>query len=397
MKERFSSLSPTALETYLDCPRRFYYSREPLLLPRQTDYPRLLGSEVHKHIAQLHSSTKDGRPLYYKSREAMVNAWINRWHRNVQSVIDEKRLMLPEKEATRRYLAVGIECIGKYWDANVGKSPPMEVESRYSVRLPTGKKFSGVFDQVREVSLDYIAKHRPELIENRKLKEGYDPVVIVDLKTNYLSYDVRAFRENPSLEEQVREQYKLHEGLQATSYVLLYGLAKGRAPVGFVWYHLRSGKGFFTFREEQDYLNLFDMISHVSGNIEAQSFPKHLGGRCDTCEFLVPCREDRCFIVSAPEELLGTPQQLNLIDSNLTRDPVRQLRLKIKVARMKRDVPRLTRGSPTIVLKNLPWEPETGAENRTSREFCSAHDTQKQWVSVEGSLGLWVCPQCPGD
>ena len=347
-------ISYSALSAYLDCPRKYYYSHC-RAVPKMTDYPRLFGVEIHKHIAQFYRPTRQPRAFYFKNKNAAIKSWLNRWQRALEKAKAEKKLMLIDIEKEKKYAKAGIFCIADYWDKNFGLPRPLEVEGSHKISLDKGIVFKGVFDQIREVSLKWITHHRPELINQGKLEERFDNKVIVDLKTNYLSYDPRQFKENPSLEEKIRLQYELHEDLQVTAFTFLYEKVFGKKPIGFLWYHLRSGKVFFTYREDRDYHTLADIINHFLENIKAQSFPKHVGRHCKYCDYLKPCREDRFFMVVQPEEVSGNLLSMKFVPNVVKREKSKQLKLKLKIKRKKRPNP-VVKIPEEITLRNLPWD-----------------------------------------
>lgn len=347
-------ISNTGLEHYSNCPRSWFYEHCPEI-PKRTDYPRLFGTEVHRHIAQFYRPTQEPRPFFYKDKKSAIYAWFNRWQRALEEAAREEKLILPDEERAKEYGQLGVYCIANYWEANFNLPRPLQVEQYYRVNLGNGIVFVGIFDQVREVSLDWILGHRPEIVENGKLASGYDNKVIIDLKTDYLNYDLRQIKENPSIEEEIRWQYELHEYLQATSFAFLYEKRTGKKPVGFFWYHLRSGKFFFTFREDRDYQTLDGVIDHFLDNLAAQSFPKHIDKHCRFCDYLEPCREDRYFLVSQPEELGGIVSVPKMVPNLVIKAPYRQLRLKLKVPREKRAEPQvLTPPKEPIRLPTIP-------------------------------------------
>lgn len=357
-------LSKTLLTDYQDCPRKAYYERHPGI-PKHTDYARLCGVEVHRHIAELHDPTTEPRPFYFKTRKSALGAWFDRWNREAAKATEEGRLLLPNPEIDNKYFRIGARCIVRYWKQNEGLPRPIAVEKRFRTTLRNGDELMGVFDQIRQVSLEYIARHRPELIADGRLADGYDNVVIVDLKTDYEHYDIRDFRTNSTTREEVRWQYELHEGRQATMYTFLYERETGKKPVGFVWYHLRSGKAFFTYREDRDYETLLQIVAHVAENWEAQSFPKNEGRRCRTCDHVEPCRENRRFLLAKAEEVPDAPVNLVLVPNLIRKNPNRQLRLPFKMPRRKHMPPPAP--EPTekeLVLRNLPWDTETAEPPR---------------------------------
>lgn len=354
-------ISVTRLKLYLDCPREYFYQYLAPEIPKRTSYPRLCGAVVHALVEKLYRKTKEPRTFYFKSKGSLLGAWSFNWQRNVDLAEQEGQIILPDQNIVRSYYRVGKECLANYWDGNFGLPRPLAIEKDYLYPVAPGVDLYGIIDQVRAAPLEYIAKFRPELVENGQLKEGYDPVVIVDMKTNKLGYDRSLLKRVPNLREQLREQYALHEDLQATAYTWLYEKVTGRRPIGFWWYHLRSGTYYATFREPKDYLTLYGVIDHFLDNLNVQSFPKHIDYHCKWCDFLEPCREDRAFYISKPRAL--SDDILKDIDF-LTVPPLvakaddKQLRFKrLAVPRVKRSLPELVPfNEKQLSIRNLPWD-----------------------------------------
>ncbi len=350
-------LSVSGMKTYLTCARRYFYYRHPDI-PNHTDYPRLLGIAVHKHIAQLYRPTKDPRPFYYRSEQSYRGAWFNRWKRELDEAVESERLLARTTELDDEFGRIGAICIDKYWETNITLSRPLQVEQRFEHSFNPTLSLIGVMDQVRTVPIKYIEKHRPELITNGQLHPDYDPVAIVDLKTNQYDFDTERLKD-PTESEKMRSQYNLHEDLQATAYTFLYQQATGKKPIGFIWYHLRSGSTFFTFRDESDFLNLFLVIDHVVDNLQAQSFPKNsTDNNCFHCDFVRECWEKNIFPISAAEKLSGELVGADFIPNLIEVDPVIQKRMKLKIPRIVRPEPE-TPSSKVSVLRNLPWREES--------------------------------------
>jgi hypothetical protein len=356
MNRRQLEISYSGLDMYLDCPRKWYYAHHPKI-PKKTDYPRLCGLEVHRHIAQFYRPTQKPRVFFFKDKKSAIRTWFNRWQRALEEAELRKKIILPDENKAKEYGRIGAICVANYWNANLKTLRPLQVEQHYRTRLDNGVFLVGVFDQVRQVSLDWIKHHRPEIVRNGKLIDGYENVVIVDLKTGYLSYDYRQFKENPSLMKRIQLKYELHENLQTTLYTFLYEKVKVRKPVGFLWYHLRSNKAFFTYREQHDYSILSDDIKYYLENVRAQLFPKHVGYNCRICDYLTACREDRYFLIVEPEELLESLEEVVIVPNLVKKDSCRQLKLKFKIPRKKAKKPIIyPKEEEPIILRNLPWD-----------------------------------------
>jgi hypothetical protein len=153
----------------------------------------------------------------------------------------------------------------------------------------------------------------------------------------------------------------------------LYWQKTGHKVIGFIWYHLRSGKWFFTLREEDDFAELLNAIAFVRDNVEEGHFPKRpRKDSCPTCPYLVPCNEDRYFLISRGEDPTGDLITPEMIPNLIEKDPNQQLKLKLKVPKPKREPPSV---QPVAypVIRQLPWdlppdETPQGPSRRIRRE-----------------------------
>ncbi len=355
--------SPSSLRLYLECPRKYYYSRY-TDLPKLTDYPRLCGSLVHRMIETLEKKPRaSDRRYFYGTKKAMISSWHFSWTTAVQDHKANQTLLYENPDEERIFRFVGVQCLSVYWDQNLN-STPLEVEKSFTHPWTNRVPMVGIFDQIRAVPLEQIAKWRPELIlEDGSLDPRFDPVIILDQKTDHHTYDAQSFKNDPSLADVIREQYDLHEGLQATIYTWLYWKTTGHFPIGFTWYHLRSGKIFFTFRDERDFVTLQEIVAHVADNEDALSFPKNVGRHCRTCDFYQPCREDRDFLVTLPQRVDETTASLERVGSKVRKKTDRQLRLKnFKSPRVPKSPPEtITKKAGEVILLGAgPWEDVVG-------------------------------------
>ena len=348
------TLSVSDLMNYMFCPAYLYFEDSPDV-PKTVDYPLLCGTEVHHAIQELETrETAEPRRFYYTTRKAAIGGWHNRWSRALER--EGTHLVQPDKEQEDQYRKVGIWCIGNYWDANEKKPRPDAVERPYQWPVGRGWTLRGRIDQVRTASLAWIAGFRPDLVVDGELKPGYTPVVLIDHKTSLKDYDAWRLKENPTAVDWVRHQFPLHIGLQATAYTWLYEKNTGLRPVGFIWYHLRSGKVFPTFREERDYWRLFRVVKHVIENLEAESFPPNDGEHCRKCRHYEPCWEDRYFLIGEPGELPESPLDVQMVPNTVKKSPETQLLLNVKKLRLKGEKPPLVAKEPKpIVLRSTPW------------------------------------------
>jgi CRISPR/Cas system-associated exonuclease Cas4 (RecB family) len=321
-------ISKSAMETYMRCPWQWFCYSNPAI-PKKTDYPRLCGTEVHRHIDQFYRKIREPRPFFYKSKKSAIGAWFNRWERALEK--EKGRIILPDPKKEKDYGTVGAVCIANYWNGNINLPRPLEIESRYETKLP-GLLIVGVMDQIRAVSLEFAKKKRPDLIINGELKPGYDQRIIVDLKTEYVD---AGFSADASIEQKIRSQFKLHRGLETAFYTYLYEKRHGKKPLGMIWYNVRMGKGFFTYREDRDYEDLFHDINVFLDGVNSQVFPKIKGKHCTYCDYIEVCNGRAYFKIADPEDIFSIDDQKGLSEiaiPNLT-EKSKQLKLKLKIPR----------------------------------------------------------------
>lgn len=348
-KYRDRSVSVSALEEFFLCPNRHYLNRTRRnVTPEQESYPLLFGGAIHEHIAAMHKPTKDGRIMFYASKKSAIRAWFYRWHMTLDDAKKRNTILHPNV-ATEKWCATqGVLCIARYWDAMYRIPRPIQIERKYETRLEKhSARLVGIFDQVRRVSLPYIRLHRPELIVDGHLREDHEPLIILDVKTDRESYDIKdsyIYRNNPDLtptdEEIARYQFELHESLLPTVYTFLFERVRKKKPIGFSWYHARSGKAFFTFREDEDYVTMHDAIDFYFESLGVGITPKIPGDHCAYCAYLSPCRGRRNLLLAHPEDLFGTSHGLRRIAHTYDTMPHDdQLKLPLRISRVQRRTP----------------------------------------------------------
>lgn len=321
-------LSFSSISLYMKCPRAYWfrYLAKPKP-PKRIDLPRLFGGVVHQHVRRIEKRPKEPRRFYFREMKGAVNQAYMWWGEALEQTDDS--LILASDEQITEYNKLLAICISHYWKISEPGPPPLPpVERTYTHVWSPGVTLTGTIDQIRPASVEKIALIRPELVDGGELRDGYDPVWLVDLKTNRRPFS--PYQEKGSEAKWVRLQYELHAYLQPTVYTWLYEQTHGKKPAGFIWWHLRSGKRYYTYREEADYVDLRQVIDHVVANLNAQSFPKHVGALCQFCDYISPCRPGP-FLISLPEMQTAAPIEL-VPNPVIQRDPV-QLRLKLKVPR----------------------------------------------------------------
>lgn len=317
-------LSKSSVQVYLDCPYKFFlkYIQNEIKVPFVTDYPRLCGTMVHRFLASLHGDHKHLGRFYYKTINAAIGAWSFMWKKALEE--NKDFLIHVNSKEAEKYRWIGINCIRNYWNISYDKPDPTIIEKKYTIPWCPGFEFTGVFDQVRPVSIDLINLKRPDLIVNGILDERYDPVTIVDLKTGYYDYEVSP---DSSEVDKVRHQYDLQRNTQASAYTLLYRIShSGKLPLYFTLHQLKNNK-FFTVigEDEESQQNLRDSVNHVILGIKNNSFPRNIGPNCRRCDYTFICSQKKTINISDPD---------GKIDSTIYL-PMKKEKSKMKQGRLK--------------------------------------------------------------
>ena len=331
-------LSISSVEMFKKCAKSYWFGHIQKV-PSKTDYPRLLGVSVHRFIARLY--VPSSHSLYYTDLASARGSWFWNWNDMLEK--NRSRIKFPNKKKEREYAGLGWSCIAKYWDKNINKPRPIEVEKRYEMIIHGIYWLVGTIDQVRRISIEGIAKIRPELISEGQLIEGYAPVVIVDLKSGRGSWDLTDFVPEASPLEIAAHQFELHDNIQATAYWELYHKTHGKMPVGFYSYQLQSGKAFLTIRTENDYPTLQETLDNVISGTEQEKFPMNVGSHCKGCDYFEACvavRGGHPLYVSKPNEGIADEGSRNVeIQHGIKVQKARQLRFRFT--------------TPTLVLGNV--------------------------------------------
>jgi hypothetical protein len=345
-------LSKSSIGLYLKCPKAFFFAYIQKIKSKM-DYPRLMGIYVHRFIKEMYEGIT--YPLYYRSLDTAKDAWKFRWNK---ALIKYRPIIrFPDSQQEKEHKKAGWSCIQKYWEQNIEKPRPLEIEKRYEVLLPNGFRFIGVFDQIRKTSIETIKKIRPDLIVDNQLIPGYDPVLIIDYKTGIETWNLAKYNPNATPLEIAAHQFELHDDLQVTAYWWLYQRTHNLMPVGFYWYHLRTGEYFFTYRTEKDYKTFFEVIGQVVSGINAERYPMQVGPDCKSCDFFEVCiasRENRPLLITNPSSEIG---------ENTTRDKVIQPNIVVKKARQLRFKLEIPEGFPTLpIVAGSSTTNDTGTE-----------------------------------
>ncbi|HLC93889.1 MAG TPA: PD-(D/E)XK nuclease family protein [Patescibacteria group bacterium] len=325
------TLSKSALGTYMFCPAMYklaYLDKH----TKMTDYARLAGAEVHRFIASLYRHTKERRPFFYKDIYKAQKAWFAAWKRALED--NGKILQRPNPDKANEFGAAGWLCIKNYWTVSENRPRPLTVEKRYSYPIMAGVTLVGIFDQIRPVSMEDIRRVRPDLIQNGTIRNGYDPVLIVDLKTGWLNYDIGTFPSDAPEMQQAWKQAGLLSDVQGAAYTWLYQRIHGRLPVGFLLWGLREGKMFPTYGGESRFSIVRDQVQHVVDGLNAQDFTPNPGRHCTYCDYFVPCQSGKGLQVTRTLRGFSADTPIRSVELPLTPNTPKQLRLKLRAPRV---------------------------------------------------------------
>ena len=284
--------SYTALTLFLHCNYAYYlkYIRK---VPSLYTGEMVLGTAVHAFIARMERPLKkQDRRFFYKTLDSAIKAWFVYW----RNFYRDRRAMLVDytDDQYKRLLGFGSACIKKYWElhadsyGNSLKPRPISVEESI-VLFINGMNFPAKPDQLRNVSMEYILKERPDLVVAGQIVSGYNPVVILDIKTTSETW----FYVDDETGVAVRikpEKDVLKANLQVISYTQAYKRKYGNFPIGFVFLTLPTSSFIFTHAEgPRSVLILENAINALRHGLNEESFPYNTGKHCAECLFKGHC------------------------------------------------------------------------------------------------------------
>lgn len=318
------TLSQSSVGVCIDCGFMYYLRYIYRAIEPRTDYPRLCGGLSHRFICSLYKKAKHQSRFYYQNLDKAIGAWFYYWQKELR--INENKLIHVDQVKSKIFGGVGAQCITNYWVLNYDRPNPLALEKRFTIPWANGFKFTGIVDQIRETNIENISKIRPEIVKDGVLDNKYDPIVLVDLKTGYLDYEVNPLS---SEEEKIKQQYELINNLQAAAYTFLYQKYNhGKLPICFSIYHLRTNKIFNFVAESETQQQLFrNNVDHVIENIKNKSFPQNKGSHCKWCDYLVECSKYFGYTISVPGvtvEATNQPVEVKV------KDEYRQLKFNFK-------------------------------------------------------------------
>lgn len=287
-------VSYSMLERFQECPYSFLLSHIQKIKPPKS-LRSMFGIALHFVLLHLFFQElsekaievrmKKNLPLslFPKTKDSARKIWIRVWREVVKgeeanpkivpfaSKIKYEGTTKEEiQEEQERYLLWGIKIVERFWEIQVNSPPPFAVEFQFSVPAPHRN------DIVLIGSIDLI----------RKVEGKY---WLVDLKTG-IGPKTKGWR----------DQYLFHHGYQFTIYSYAFRRMLKEEEAGIIIYPLNPNKNpktqeiedreaIFTFRTEDDYQELAELLDCFVRFLEIGKFPKYYGAHCRNCDFIEFC------------------------------------------------------------------------------------------------------------
>lgn len=239
---------------------------------------KIFGSVIHKRFQKFFTSKRG-----YKTLEKIIGGFIYYWLEYIPQIKYKNKLRESDPEIMRKYLAIGIDLLKKFYYENLpyrtGEKPEPEVEYHFNLKFK-GHRITGKIDRIQPV-------------EN-------DEVEIWDYKTGY---------KKPTEQELSRD-------IQFTLYNLAWFKKTGKNPVKMRLIHLFSSEHFLVpIRTKTDYIQLGCWLDEAriyvqnilepwnrgwkdvvfrwfnSEDIERGYFSKRPSYFCALCDYEELCRE----------------------------------------------------------------------------------------------------------
>jgi len=236
-------------------------------------YQKACSVEVRRHLRELHvRKRKTNRWAFYKTETSTLSSWFRRWKKKCSEMID---LSSPHyRRKAQLYGAIGGMFLRTYWYQNSKLVPPQECFSpsqRLKTNHPhdvTGKIALWVpVSQFRDVSLDWVQRERPELLESDTLRKGFTPKVIVVFRLDFwehaptikvdwnrrkkkLLFNVRHLRENNALVRGIEGRYRKYGNNHCVKSFWIFNENHEYWPVAVVHYQLLTGLSFVCWPEK---------------------------------------------------------------------------------------------------------------------------------------------------
>lgn len=259
--------SPSKLDTYKNCPRRYQYRYVDAVKRRERSVEAYLGTMVHSVLEELYGGLQKGRRL---SLEEGLKIFDRNWKKDWGDDI-----VIRDKDCEQAdYKRLGRECLAAYYEANspFDRDRTVEVEKRIGFPLEAG-------------GVSYLI-------------EGFIDRLSLAKDGAFEIHDYKTSRSLPT-QEHVDSDWQL----------AIYDLAVRHAwpdteRVRLIWHYLRHGKALRSERGPEQRENLRSEVAALIIRIKADhEFIPRKSPLCDWCEY-----RDLCPLWKHSESLAALPQ-----------------------------------------------------------------------------------------
>jgi len=279
-------LSATKLTTYKGCSLAYclkYVEHEKV----PSNVRLVFGKNIHYMLERFYK-------VNYKSAESFSKYWKFYWTSNIAGDFlkgkEKENLVVKEFKikddfilSVGSHVDVGPEPVGVFFGyMKLGEAILRRFYNRHIVekdsknnerQIPIGieKSFG-----VKKAEPFYINGHLVRGVLDRidKTKKGY---YLTDYKTD---------KSSPG-----KDSFILHRHPQFTLYSYAFRKLFGRMERAILFYHLRSGKIFKTYRSEKDFDYLKKLLDEVAEGIGKDNFVPFYGFHCNFCDYKVACEK----------------------------------------------------------------------------------------------------------
>ncbi len=249
--------SYSAISQFQSCPLRFYFQRVLRLPQPSVSSSLVLGSSVHKVLAEYHRTIQEDEPTDVAGlHKILTESWNERE--------GELRIVFRNGEDREEQIARGIALIEAY----LQEPPPQNI--------------IGIEQEI----LAPIHNSRGEYLETPLLAvldlitEGHEELTVCEFKTSGRSYS----------------EMEVETSLQPTCYVNAVQEIVGVTPIVEYTVLIKTKtprvQRLITVRDDQDLGRLGDIVENIERAIKAGVFyPVESPLNCSSCPFRQPCRE----------------------------------------------------------------------------------------------------------
>ncbi len=271
-------LSPSKITTYKGC--SFSYYLKYVMHERVPSNVRLMfGKNIHYLLERFYN-------VNYKSEESFIKFWKYYWTSGIagdflkgreKKNLETEDFKLKENFIVKignhvdlgpeplgvffGYMKTGENILRKFYSRHKHLPPPIEKEKAFGFKKDEPFDIEGVL--VRGV-FDRIDKN----------EKGF---YITDYKTD---------KNSPE-----KDSFVLHRNPQFTIYSYAFRKLFGEQEQAILYYHLRSGDVFKTYRSEKDFEYMKRLVNEVAEGISKDHFVPHYGYHCNFCDLKSACEK----------------------------------------------------------------------------------------------------------